>query len=110
MNKYFSDTDQTSLGEPNGKYCESCFRGNSSEECSSRDRVACHGNQFQCVSYVGKAERGDLSIGHYSFKGCISDVGCIVKFSALPGTQQLVEKIFSCSAADPEPFDCFGCE
>ncbi|XP_063292572.1 phospholipase A2 inhibitor NAI-like [Pelobates fuscus] len=106
----FTYTDQASLGESNGLYCESCFRGNSSEECSSRDRVACRGNQLQCVSYVGTAERGDLTIGHYSFKGCISDVGCIVKFSALPGTYQLVEKVFSCTDAVPEPVDCCGCE
>ncbi|CAH2318731.1 Hypothetical predicted protein [Pelobates cultripes] len=98
------------LGEPTGKYCESCYRNNTSNECVSRDRVACHGNQIKCLSYIGKLSRADGTIGDYSIKGCVSDLICTLKFGSLPGTKELEGKLFECSAPLTEPIDCSGCE
>ncbi|XP_063292393.1 phospholipase A2 inhibitor gamma subunit A1-like [Pelobates fuscus] len=98
------------LGEPTEKYCESCYRNNTSDECVSRDRVACRGNQSKCISYIGTLNRADGTTGDYSIKGCVSDLICILKFGSLPGTIEMQEKLFACSEPLTEAIDCSGCE
>ncbi|XP_053307434.1 phospholipase A2 inhibitor gamma subunit B-like [Spea bombifrons] len=83
----------------NGKYCESCFAKNTKGECVSSKKIECRGNQHKCHSYAGTVERPDLSVMDYSVKGCMSDLGCIMKFGSLIGVKQLEERVFKCSEA-----------
>ncbi|XP_063291541.1 phospholipase A2 inhibitor NAI-like [Pelobates fuscus] len=96
-----------SYGEPNGLYCESCFRNNTKEECHSRDRVQCLGNQTKCLYYSGTLQRSDLTVVDYIVKGCVYEPACKYQLKVLPGTTELEQRVYRCD--DPTDYDN-GCE
>lgn len=105
--KFHFDTND--IGPANGKHCESCFRANSKTECQSFDRVPCRGDQLSCLNFVGKILRGDGTSDYYAFTGCVSSIGCKLKFNALPGTECLEEIKFICTTPHYEARNCSGC-
>ncbi|XP_075462535.1 phospholipase A2 inhibitor and Ly6/PLAUR domain-containing protein-like [Ascaphus truei] len=86
-------------GRPNGLLCESCFRNNTDEECSSRDVVRCRGKETACLTYVGTVERADLSVVRYALKGCVYKPGCALGFKASPGIREISQKTYACRDA-----------
>ncbi|XP_075045812.1 phospholipase A2 inhibitor gamma subunit B-like [Mixophyes fleayi] len=82
--------------ERKGKICPACFKFGSTE-CISDDTERCIHPEDQCVDYLGKVRDPGNNVKDYSYKGCISPLGCKFKFSALVGLQEVENEHFICT-------------
>ncbi|XP_069804794.1 phospholipase A2 inhibitor and Ly6/PLAUR domain-containing protein-like [Dendropsophus ebraccatus] len=82
--------------EHSGVECPTCFE-KGLKECTSENTVKCVYEEDKCFNYIGKFIDPGNQVEEESFKGCISPMGCILKFDALIGVQEIKTDTFECS-------------
>ncbi|XP_075047713.1 phospholipase A2 inhibitor gamma subunit B-like isoform X2 [Mixophyes fleayi] len=81
--------------ERNGKICPSCF-GDGLTECISNNTERCIHPGDLCAEFIGRFKSPDKTIKDYTYKGCISPLGCTYKWNAFFGTEQVETVRFTC--------------
>ncbi|XP_071969223.1 phospholipase A2 inhibitor NAI-like [Engystomops pustulosus] len=88
---------------PNGLECPTCYSINSTEECVSKKKINCTGNENQCFTYLGVIKDPGGSVLDYSLKGCANNFSCKVTATKHIGIIKLYGKGVSCYTPHPNP-------
>ncbi|XP_066463179.1 phospholipase A2 inhibitor gamma subunit A-like [Eleutherodactylus coqui] len=91
---------RASVEEPNGYFCPACYKNDTTEVCNpGSDVVYCRGAQTECVKYGGGVIFSDGTAHPVSAQGCITQGGCQLGFSALPGAKEAQRMTMECTPA-----------
>ncbi|XP_075045922.1 phospholipase A2 inhibitor NAI-like [Mixophyes fleayi] len=82
--------------ERKGKICPVCFKDGLTE-CISDRTERCINTYDLCLDYVGQVKDPGGNVRDYSYKGCVSPMGCIFRFDALAGLQEVLNIHFICT-------------
>ncbi|XP_075047718.1 phospholipase A2 inhibitor and Ly6/PLAUR domain-containing protein-like [Mixophyes fleayi] len=74
--------------ERKGKICPACFQDGLTE-CISNNTERCIHPGDLCLEYIGRVKGPDNNIRNYTYKGCISPLGCTYKWNAFFGAEEV---------------------